>query len=108
MPVAGARISYCTFSTMISAIRSPSRTDAPSRASPAKITGDINHESLVIEAGAFVQGLCRHVKPPQVAEVPAVAGPAKPNLVVADAAGMGDGRKPDVAPKKVTFISNFV
>ena len=74
----------------------------------AKITGDINHERLMIEAGAYVQGLCRHVELPQVAEVPAVAGPAKPNLVVEDAAGTGDGRKPDVAPKKVAFISNFV
>ncbi len=27
----------------------------------AKVTGDIVHESLSIEAGAFVQGLCRHV-----------------------------------------------
>lgn len=27
----------------------------------AKVTGDIVHESLAIEAGAFIQGLCRHV-----------------------------------------------
>ena len=26
----------------------------------AKVTGDIVHESLAIEAGAFIQGLCRH------------------------------------------------
>lgn len=26
----------------------------------AKVTGDIMHESLAIEAGAFIQGLCRH------------------------------------------------
>lgn len=30
-------------------------------ASTAKVTGDIVHESLAIEAGAFIQGLCRHV-----------------------------------------------
>jgi cytoskeletal protein CcmA (bactofilin family) len=29
--------------------------------SAAKVTGDIVHESLAIEAGAFIQGLCRHV-----------------------------------------------
>lgn len=29
--------------------------------STAKVTGDIVHESLAIEAGAFIQGLCRHV-----------------------------------------------
>ena len=67
----------------------------------AKITGDINHESLAIEAGAFVQGLCRHIELPQVVEVPAVAEPAKPNLVVADAAGTGIAKTPDVTPKKV-------
>lgn len=26
----------------------------------AKVTGDIVHESLAIEAGAYIQGLCRH------------------------------------------------
>ncbi len=31
-------------------------------ASTAKVTGDIVHESLAIEAGAFIQGLCRHVE----------------------------------------------
>jgi len=30
-------------------------------ANSAKVTGDIVHESLAIEAGAFIQGLCRHV-----------------------------------------------
>jgi len=29
----------------------------------AKVTGDIIHESLAIDAGAFVQGLCRRVDP---------------------------------------------
>jgi cytoskeletal protein CcmA (bactofilin family) len=29
--------------------------------STAKVTGDIVHESLSVEAGAFIQGLCRHV-----------------------------------------------
>lgn len=29
--------------------------------STAKVTGDIVHESLAIDAGAFIQGLCRHV-----------------------------------------------
>lgn len=28
----------------------------------AKVTGDIVHESLAIEAGAFIQGLCRHAE----------------------------------------------
>lgn len=27
----------------------------------ARVTGDVLHESLAIEAGAFIQGMCRHV-----------------------------------------------
>ena len=30
----------------------------------AKVTGDIVHESLAIEAGAYIQGLCRHADSP--------------------------------------------
>ncbi|MEQ9491201.1 MAG: polymer-forming cytoskeletal protein [Alphaproteobacteria bacterium] len=29
----------------------------------AKVVGDINHDSLSIEAGAFVQGLCKRIDP---------------------------------------------
>ena len=52
----------------------------------ARITGDINHDSLAIEAGAFVQGLCRRIDPKQV-ESRLVLEAAKPNLVVAAADG---------------------
>ena len=48
----------------------------------ARITGDINHHSLAIEAGAFVQGLCRRIDSKQIEARPALEG-AKPNLVVA-------------------------
>ena len=55
----------------------------------ARITGDINHHSLAIEAGAFVQGLCRRIDPKQI-EARAVFEPAKPSLVVAT----GDQKEP--------------
>jgi cytoskeletal protein CcmA (bactofilin family) len=29
----------------------------------ARVVGDINHQSLSIDAGAYVQGLCRHIEP---------------------------------------------
>lgn len=48
----------------------------------ARITGDINYHSLAIEAGAFVQGLCRRIDPKQIDVRPVLESP-KPNLVVA-------------------------
>lgn len=39
----------------------------------AKVTGDIVHESLAIEAGAFIQGLCRHADSPGQNAQPAEA-----------------------------------
>ena len=48
----------------------------------ARINGDINHHSLAIEAGAFIQGLCRCIDPKQIEERPALEGP-KPSFVVA-------------------------
>ena len=50
----------------------------------ARIAGDINHHSLAIEAGAFVQGLCRSIDPKQIESRPVLKA-AKPNLVVAGA-----------------------
>lgn len=50
----------------------------------AKVTGDINHSSLMIEAGAYVQGLCRHVEMNDPKAVPKLTEAAKPNLVVAE------------------------
>ena len=50
----------------------------------ARIAGDINHHSLAIEAGAFVQGLCRCIDPKQI-ESRRVLEATKPNLVVAGA-----------------------
>jgi cytoskeletal protein CcmA (bactofilin family) len=53
----------------------------------AKVTGDIVHESLAIEAGAFIQGLCRHADGGnQQAAKPAADSnghdkPAKPEVV---------------------------
>ncbi len=37
-------------------------------ASTARMAGDITHESLAIEPGAFVEGLCRHMADPIPAE----------------------------------------
>ena len=50
----------------------------------ARIAGDINHHSLAIEAGAFVQGLCRRIDPKQIESRPVLEA-TKPNLVVARA-----------------------
>ena len=52
-------------------------------ASPSKVTGDITHERLEIEPGAFLEGNCRHIGDP----IPAEQGPA--DLMLTDA------RKPE-------------
>ena len=49
----------------------------------ARITGDINHHSLAIEAGAFVQGFCRRIDPKQIDDRPVLDG-LKHNLMVAE------------------------
>lgn len=48
-------------------------------ACPAKVTGDITHERLEIEPGAFLEGNCRHMDDP----IPAEQGPA--DLMLTDA-----------------------
>jgi cytoskeletal protein CcmA (bactofilin family) len=47
----------------------------------AKVTGDINHTSLMIEAGAYVQGLCRHVEIGETKTVPKLTESAKSDRV---------------------------
>lgn len=60
----------------------------------AKVSGDINHDSLAIEAGAFVQGLCRRMDTGQKRRVEeTLAGerrdmPAKPSASDAGGAAM--------------------
>lgn len=68
----------------------------------AKVTGDIMHESLAIEAGAFIQGLCRHADNPvqdgaDTADGTGRSKPAKKAAVEAVAVpnGGGDGAKDD-------------
>lgn len=48
-------------------------------ASSAKVTGDITHERLEIEPGAFLEGHCRHMNDP----IPAEQAPA--DLMLTDA-----------------------
>ena len=48
----------------------------------ARVTGDVLHQSLSIDAGAFVHGLCKHV------DEESRRGAVRPSLVVADG---GDG-----------------
>ena len=48
-------------------------------ACPAKVTGDITHERLEIEPGAFLEGSCRHIDDP----IPAEQGPS--DLMLTDA-----------------------
>lgn len=47
-------------------------------ASTAHMTGDVTHESLAIEPGAFVEGLCRRVNDPIPAEE------RSPDLMITD------------------------
>lgn len=63
----------------------------------ARITGDINHHSLAIEAGAFVQGLCRRLDSNTI-EGRAILEAPKPSLVVSGADGKGS--KPGDGPTK--------
>lgn len=48
-------------------------------ASPSKVMGDITHERLEIEPGAFLEGNCRHIGDP----IPAEQAPA--DLMLTDA-----------------------
>ena len=58
----------------------------------AKVTGDIVHESLAIEAGAFIQGLCRHADgPSQNAQAADANGHDKQNKQAADPAVATNG-----------------
>ena len=75
----------------------------------AKVTGDINHASLMIEAGAYVQGLCRHVEQAPAKTTPKLTDQAKPNLVVSEkpqqqpqAAAASSVEKVEAEPKKAT------
>lgn len=67
-------------------------------AKTANITGDINHHSLAIEAGAFVQGLCWHIDDKRQGIAGALP---KPNLVVAGSDG-GKKDNDETAPKAET------
>lgn len=60
----------------------------------AKVTGDIVHESLAIEAGAYIQGLCRHAD--------SQSQPARPGDVKADDAS---GSK-EVLPASLVSATN--
>ncbi|MEX2616609.1 MAG: polymer-forming cytoskeletal protein [Alphaproteobacteria bacterium] len=46
----------------------------------ARVTGDIFHESLSVEAGAHIEGLCKHTSPEQ----PRRDAGSRPSLVVTD------------------------
>ncbi len=59
----------------------------------ARITGDINHFSLAIEPGAYIQGQCTHVDDKKLK--PAANGSetkTKPNLLIKDGAVAADGK----------------
>ena len=72
----------------------------------AKVTGDVVHESLAIEAGAFIQGLCRHAEGSGqlLGEIDG-AGQEQPtpNLVV-DASN-SDSKAADQAPKAAVGVA---
>ncbi len=62
----------------------------------ARVSGDVIHATLSIEAGAFIDGLCRHVDPKKAVEIglaasaaePRPVETAKPSLVVRSEAGL--------------------
>ena len=52
----------------------------------AKVTGDINHDTLSIDAGAYIQGLCRRMDSGQKRRVEeAISGKAKPGSAATEA-----------------------
>jgi cytoskeletal protein CcmA (bactofilin family) len=59
----------------------------------AKVVGDVVHESLAVEAGAYIDGHCRRGE----AEAP-VPGPAKLADSNAGAPAIANGRESDAAP----------
>lgn len=60
-------------------------------ASTAHMVGDITHESLAIEPGAFMEGHCR-----RMADAPRVVDASKPELAVAEPAEGSEPVKPKV------------
>lgn len=68
-------------------------------ASTAKVTGDIVHESLAIEAGAFIQGLCRHVETLGQSEKTTAAGKNESPAIEAKPASNGTAAVPPQAGK---------
>lgn len=68
----------------------------------AKVTGDIVHESLAIEAGAFIQGLCRHADSATQLPKSSEGGAndsAKPNLVVENSEAPATENAPKAKPR---------
>ncbi len=62
----------------------------------ARVTGDINHHSLSIEAGAFIQGLCRRIDPKKI-KTPGSLETSNSIPVVAEGDATNDlGQKSDV------------
>ena len=47
----------------------------------ARVSGDVIHATLSIEAGAFIDGLCRHVDPKKAVEIGLATSPAEPRAV---------------------------
>jgi len=50
----------------------------------AKVIGDIVHQSLAIEAGAHIEGMCRHVEPEQQHRIESSL--SRPSLVIEEPA----------------------
>lgn len=67
-------------------------------ASPAKVTGDITHERLEIEPGAFLEGHCRHMNDP----IPAEQGPA--DLMLTDARDSKNNAESDFHRRRKAFV----
>lgn len=62
-------------------------------AATARMVGDITHESLAIEPGAFMEGHCRRMAEGRKPEVRKPELGRKPDLTLADSAKLTDGSK---------------
>ena len=86
----GAHVEGCVFAESVQisgTIKGQIEAPAVSVAKGAKVVGDIVHETLAVEAGAYLEGSCRRLeakKPAQQASVAPVKRAAKPEAAAGE------------------------
>jgi cytoskeletal protein CcmA (bactofilin family) len=68
----------------------------------ARILGDITHDSLAVEAGAYVEGRFNRLQP----DTPAVEAPAKPAAGKKAEKTEADGANGELQPANVIMLGN--